>query len=50
MSFNIILFSSGMQAPPAEVHVVVEAPSEVEEGMCTHLFQLTSTKLQLIWH
>ena len=27
---------SGMQAPPAEVRVVLEVPSEVEEGMCTH--------------
>ena len=36
MTFNIILFSSGMQAPPAEVCVVLEVPSEVEEGMCTH--------------
>ena len=36
ISFNIILFSSGMQAPLAEVHVVLEVPSEAEEGMCSY--------------
>ena len=30
------LLSSGMQAPPAKVHVVLEVPSEVKEGMYAH--------------
>lgn len=44
----MILLSSGMQAPTAEVDVVLEAPSEVKEGMCTH-FHPTIRQLLLIW-
>ena len=43
------LLSSGMQAPPAEVHVVLEVPSEIKEGMYAHWFHLNIRKLQQLW-
>ena len=32
---SILLNLGTQQAPPVEVHVVLEIPSGVEEGMCT---------------
>ena len=41
----IVVLWLGVQAPTEEVHVVLEVPPEVDEGMCSYFYALSPDHL-----